>query len=375
MRAGIAQVRPDVDVGALPRDPAHHESTTIHAPHYAAEQREATMHVFIDESGSFSGFESNNPGSLSAVGALSIPDSGLPKLLAKYQKLRQRLPKEDGEVKGRGLSENDIADVVEVLRRNGAILEVSVTDVGAHSKAGIAKYRDELADYMEAKKPKFNAEAQKDVASAVRQIRLTSPQLFLQSIVTMDVLQRVIEYIPLYFVQRQPKELGSFKWIVDSKDRNKTTDWEKWWSTYCQGVLAARSIRRPGAEIAGADYSYFRNSYGTIYYGEEVTDLKLLFSDFFFSAESEFGLELVDIVTNAARRALTGNLTKLGWEGLPGLMIHRNGPYIGFMNLEGAAAIAQAPPYESVVRHFTNGGKNMLSPNTLRLAKEEKERM
>ncbi len=81
------------------------------------------MHVFIDESGSFTGFHA---GSISVVGALAIPDEKLGRLKAKYAKIRARLPLEKGEVKGRLLNENQINEVVTLLARN----EVSVRSDG-----------------------------------------------------------------------------------------------------------------------------------------------------------------------------------------------------------------------------------------------------
>ena len=149
------------------------------------------------------------------------------------------------------------------------MLEISVTDVASHTETGVIAYRDQLALETQARIGRFNAEAQKEVARAVQQIRKTSSPLFLQAILTMDVLERVLEHITLYFAQRRPKELASFKWIVDSKEKSKTTNWEMWWSTYCRGVLAMRSKSRPAAALEGADYSYFEASYGGSEGGEE----------------------------------------------------------------------------------------------------------
>jgi hypothetical protein len=82
-----------------------------------------------------------------------------------------------------------------------------------------------------------------------------------------------------------------------------------------------------------------------------------------FSSDTEPGLEMVDILTNAIRRALTGRLAKEGWSDIRGLMIHRKEPYIGLVGLKEAAVPSS---YEGVVRHFTEGGKTMLSPRFLR---------
>ena len=47
------------------------------------------MRIFIDESGSFSGFQA---GSISVVGALVIPDVMMDNLTKKYAKFRASLP-------------------------------------------------------------------------------------------------------------------------------------------------------------------------------------------------------------------------------------------------------------------------------------------
>jgi len=89
------------------------------------------MHVFIDESGSFSGFDKR---SLGVVAALSIPDTSLPKLTRKYNAIRGALPKEGGEVKGKLLTEGQVAKSCVALTRYHVILEATVIDVGAHSQ-------------------------------------------------------------------------------------------------------------------------------------------------------------------------------------------------------------------------------------------------
>jgi len=63
------------------------------------------MHVFIDESGSFTGF---HEGSISAVRTLAVPTAKLDVLKKKYGKIRARLPREKGEVTGRLLNEEQM---------------------------------------------------------------------------------------------------------------------------------------------------------------------------------------------------------------------------------------------------------------------------
>jgi hypothetical protein len=89
------------------------------------------VYIYLDEAGSFSGF---HPGSISAVGALAIPDSRIEFIKNKYVKIRRHLPLEKGEVKGRLLDERQVDEVVTLLARNEVLFEVTVTDLGVQNK-------------------------------------------------------------------------------------------------------------------------------------------------------------------------------------------------------------------------------------------------
>ncbi len=265
-----------------------------------------------------------------------------------------------------------MARVVALLARNNVIFEITALDLNAHTESGVLRYRDQLADGITARLPRFNAIAQQEVSESIDQIRKTPVPLFLQAMTTFDMVGNIICQVPLYFVQRQPKELGNFTWIVDGKDPARTTNWEIWWSCYASGALATRSKANPMITLEGADYSHFDRFEATDQSGNENgIDLKLLFSDLQFSNELVPGLELVDIVTNAVRRAMTGRLSFEGWSKIPQLMIHRNHQYISLMLLEGASKEPKRPPYDAVVRHFLSEGKNMLSPRFQKMATED----
>jgi hypothetical protein len=178
----------------------------------------------------------------------------------------------------------------------------------------------------------------------------------------------------MFYAQRIPKELGAFYWVVDAKDKTGITDWEAWWSVVVSMDLQFRSISEPFATLEGADYSHFERFHGKFspymrahfMDEDEGVDGGLLLSEHLkFSSDTEPGLEIVDIVTNAVRRALGGRLGKQGWQDIRGLMIHRKEPYIQLVALRDAAVPST---YESVVRHFAEGGKSMLSPRFRREA-------
>ena len=108
------------------------------------------MRIFIDESGTFSGFQ---PNSVSVVGALVIPDVMMGNIEKKYAKFRDGLPKENGEVKGRLLNERQVDKVVTLLMRNEALFEVTVVDLGLHQEEAVRDYKRKLGEQMLEKVP------------------------------------------------------------------------------------------------------------------------------------------------------------------------------------------------------------------------------
>lgn len=333
------------------------------------------MHIFVDESGSFIGF---HPGSISAVGALTIPDCKLAFLKRKYEKLRQRLPKYKGEVKGRLLNEKQVAEIVALLAANECVFEVTVVDFGIQTPDGVAAFKEKNLTAMYELLPKFSKEWRPKVDALLRELAATSPNLYIQANAHFDLLRKIICNVPLYFVQRRPEELGSFMWIIDGKEPAKITAWEKWWSEYAVGALAAMSASYPAPSLRGANYSYYDRKYGTLdENGQQSTDLTLLLKDLNFSSEPEMGLELVDILVNAVRRAITGNLGIEGWRQIPRIIIHRKEPYITILRLDGTGESRTASPgnapfnptYSAVIDHFRQNGKPMLTPDGLRLGK------
>jgi hypothetical protein len=328
------------------------------------------VHIFIDESGSFAGFHA---GSISVVGALIIPDVLIDKVNAKYAKLRASLPKEGREVKGRLLNEAQIDKVALLLVRNEALFEITAVDFGIHEEEAVRDYKRKLGEQMLAKVPNFRKDVQPEVQAASEYILKAPVNLFVQALVTFDVLHRVIANAPNFFAQRKPYELGSFCWTVDGKDRAKVTRWEEWWANYAQGALATMSQKRPAGrfpENFHADYSAFDKFKVVDRPGEEGISLKLLLKTIQFLSGVEYGLEMVDILANAVRRSLTGNLQKEGWQNIHRLMIHRNeGPYISFVVYHEGPDVIRNPPYADVVREgFSKGGRLMLTKRNAALA-------
>jgi hypothetical protein len=329
------------------------------------------MYIFIDETGSFSGV--GQFPSPSVVGALVIPDGKLAEIEKRYARIRTSLPKERDEVKGRLLSETDVARVVAILRRNEALFEATMIDLGAHTDVGLQHHKTMQAEgFTRNLTEQHHSTVHDEIRRLRHQLEVMGLPLYVQSILTFDVVYTVLKHSTLYYCQRRPQELGFFHWIIDAKGAMSTpTPWELWWSQVVMPMLQARSLRQPIPQLLGGDYSYFKR-----FEGEVPDHLKpltkntdaspmnlrpLLTESFRFANCPEAGLELVDIITNAVRRALKGNLAAPGWSEIRRLMIHRKSHYIRAVTLEDDANLQHRQyPYLAVLQAFSSGGRNIV---------------
>ena len=336
------------------------------------------VHIFINESGTFTGVDANAP-AVSTLGALVIASHRLPKLFGKYERLRINLPKNrKGEVKGSKLNEAQVATIVQLLHKNGALFCASMIDLADHTADDIAAHRDRRSASLAANLTNGHTQELRDGVAALQgRMAAFSDQLYIQGAVTIDLLYRILQDMIVYHCQRFPKELAEFNWVVDAKDPAVVTDWEDWWSKTLVIWLQAMSLERPGAMLPGGDYRHFQRfifaelpAYlrdvappGNRTYGAGI-DLQLMFRESFrFSSEPEPGLELVDIVTNALRRALVGNLGEEGWLPLRSLMIHRSEVYVSPVGIIANDDRSLALPLRRVLNKFREGGRIMATAN------------
>lgn len=330
------------------------------------------MHIFIDESGTFTGTGAKQP-AVSVIGALVVASHRLPRLFEKYANLRLALPKRKGEVKGSQLDEKQVAAVVELLRKNGALFFASMIDLASHTAEEIAKHRVQRTASLSANlTDKHSKELRDGVADLQRRLAGFPEQLYVQSVVMTDLLYQITDEMIVYHCQRFPKELQEFHWIVDAKNPSAVTDWEDWWSSTIIIWLQSMSLAQPGSFLPGGDYRHFRRFMmnGLPDYVRDanpragrnpamVIDLQKMYRESFsFSSDPEPGLELVDIVTNALRRGLIGNLGDEAWLSLRGLMIHRPGTYVNAVGL-GEAGRTLAKPVAQRMNNFRTGGRSM----------------
>jgi hypothetical protein len=331
------------------------------------------VHIFIDESGVFVPSPARH--GISLVGALVIPEGRIANVVHKYKVIRARLPKERGEVKGRLLAEAEVSEVVDLLRRNECLLEVVGIDLNIHSDTDIQAHKLDLARVMTAgATPAHHPNVHNWVRDLAERIEALPNQLYVQSTATIELVRHTIDHAVNYYAQRRPQELAAFHWVVDGKDKFRTTEAERLWSDIVLPLLMAKSVEEPTGFFEGGDYQHFKrfDSESPDWLptpkgaANTTTDIKLLMMEHFrYSSDSEPGLELADIVVSATRRALVGNLKMSGWKDLPTLMIHRPQHYIHLVALHGRSTTPHIG-YRNVLRRFTQNGRNMLAPRFLR---------
>lgn len=332
------------------------------------------MHIFIDETGTFTGI--GQPLSISMLGALIVPDSRKRSLEREYGKLRKFLPTEKGEVKGKPLSEKDIAGVMPILRHHDVIFEVAAIDLGIHTEEGIRRNQAARAEGMtKGLTDKHHQSLIDAIWKARRELEGYSLQLNIQSAVIFELIDRIIEHGTMYYSQRRPEELANFHWVIDAKgDNSIPTPWETWWKQFIKPALQSKMARDPMGHLRIGDYSHMKR-----FEFDEISDFMkdllkpksdgpkpmnlglVLSKSLRFSTEPEPGLEIIDILTNATRRALRGSLQVEGWREIPSIMISRNPTTIQLLSLDSGVPASMKLPYGKTVMAFHKNAKSMLT--------------
>ena len=289
------------------------------------------MHIFIDESGSFA-IPTQPQAAVSCVAALVVPDLALDAVESQFRLWKRRYGHHpDAEVKGSSLGEREVASLVDLLRQHHVVLKVCGVDMGLHTKEEISSRKEAQASDLTQLLPswvdlEFRTAAE-NYATAVRRM---PNQLFVQMTLNLELLNSVLDTAPRYFGMRFPAELGAFHWVVDAKDKVLTT-YEDAWRTLAPVALSDRSFTKPRAMLPGVDYSHMDRAYAVPFaelppeYRARLQDFgpsdtfadvgRLVWDDFHFRSSTDvLGLQLVDIVANAIRRALRGRLRESGWQ-------------------------------------------------------------
>ena len=179
------------------------------------------MFIYIDESGTFA--HPNGGGhSYACAGALTIPGRFHDQILKSFSDLKSgwhcRAPK------GKDLTEAQVAGVVDVLLAGKARLHVCATDMVYNTPDAIAARKRQQADRLMAN---ITHEHKPTLVQQLRdcqeKINSLSDQLFVQMCVMTVLVTKHLQDAVIHYALSDPPELGEFRWIVDRKDKAKTT--------------------------------------------------------------------------------------------------------------------------------------------------------
>jgi hypothetical protein len=334
------------------------------------------MYIYIDESGVFN-IPTDRKWSISCVGALVISESDREQIFKGFKKWRRARGYFDGEMKGRALNENEIASLIEFLAGFDLLFEITAIDMIMQSDQGIIEHRlAQAGNFTEILTDQDHPNYVKQVEEVQKKLKGVANQLYVQAICTFKVLYNVFQKATLYYVQRKPNELANFNWIIDAKGR-ELTPYEDLWTTIVLPILQSESLRNPFIKLTGADYSYLDKYFGT---KEEPPDyLRNVVGDWrpfnyqrineifkrnlsFEQSHRNIGLQLVDILTTSARRAMNGNLQIKGWGNIGKLMVRslKGANTIHLIDLCGRAMPNHMAPYRDVVRIVDRSCKPLL---------------
>jgi hypothetical protein len=277
------------------------------------------------------------------------------------------------------LNEQQIARVVPLLLQHSALFETASIDLGLHTEEGLTAFQAQQAEKLTSGLTDQHYQSLKEqVWEKRKRFESFKLPLMVQTMITFELFPRLIEFGIMYYSTRRTKELGAFNWVIDAKGNMETpTEWEEWWALVIMPYLQTRSFREPYKHLPIGDYTslarfeiepdnFVRKGSNWKDNDPRPLDLKaILTENFRFLSSSTPGLEMVDIVTNATRRALMGNLQKSGWGRIPELMIHRKGKGSSYISVHALQDIRpQALPYARVLNAYGRGGRCML-PATL----------
>lgn len=348
------------------------------------------MYIYIDESGIFAN-PSGKDKAVSCVAALIMPEQYQKYIFKRFKHLKVSWGIGSDEPKGSKLNERQIAYVISVLNDYDVIVTACGIDMGVHTDAQITAHKQGQAANVT---KHVTSEHHPNLVRQLEELRerylQLSNQLYVQSVLLTVLVQSVIRISTLYYCQRDPFALSRFRWVIDAKSE-KLTNYEDLWSTVVMPFCESDSLSNPLPFLEGGDYSWFDRNYSL-----DITtapkhlepfrkkekqdepfdafDAKKVLSEHrsFESSKENLGLQLVDIIINAFRRALHGNLQISGWGDLGRLMVN---PEKGKNAMRMVALHNEAIPkpmlYGDIIKFFDKLSKPLLDEEFCRKIERE----
>ena len=275
------------------------------------------MFIYIDESGSFVQTLATN--SWNVVAAYVVPEVTRRYAETILRDLKRSVGKSySDEVKLRDLGERDLLSFLVALGRLESTVFVSCIDLGTQNAAAVAFHKESQVRAIRSNKPRMVYEEGRELIEnlSARLERLPA-QLYVQFVTQIDLLDQVFRMSTLYYAQRVPATLGSFRWRMDEKNSVRP-QFEETMRFMAPPMLQSRSLDEPAIFVKGFDYSHYDRAFriegGKIpRFLQEVASSNLesasnlagVLKDFKFVRSHDVpGVQTADLIASAFRRVL-----------------------------------------------------------------------
>lgn len=279
------------------------------------------MHIFIDESGTFT--YTPKPHAWSSVCAIAIPDDAV----GAAEKALQEFKADNGLATTDELKLGKVADEMTYFRllirleRLNCTLYGLATDAHLNTPESVSAHKNTSAQALLKHIDKMVHQcAREGIQSVSDQVRSLSDQLYIQFTCQIQLMHFVVSQAVTYYAQHNPASLASFVWRVDQKNPGGKTEFEEVFESLSPGYLQTMSLQDPLPRVEGFDYShmarydypkgerptYLRDIYNIEVDLDDILDIgKLIREDIqFVDSKENFGIQLADLLAAGLRRCL-----------------------------------------------------------------------
>lgn len=153
--------------------------------------------------------------------------------------------------------------------------------------------------------------------------------------------------------------------MFDAKNES-LTDYEKTLTEIILPLVQTECIDNPLISVEGFDYSclatFFLTPNDLKSQDSPILNInKIMENIVFMQSHKELGLQIVDILANCIRRAISDRLQFNGWRYLPSIIVLRREGAISLTNFSGGIESAHTN-LADFVNYFKSCGKEMLVP-------------
>lgn len=274
----------------------------------------------MDESGSFVIAPSAN--SWNVIAAFVAPETSRKHAELALLKLKLAVGrKHDDEVKLRDVSESQLGLFLARLAELQSLVFVSAIDLGSQGPSVISSHQSMQVEKIRSNIPRMTyPEGRALIEGLAGRVERLSSQLYIQMVTQLDLLDQVCRQTTLYYSQRVPATLSSFRWRIDEKNSSRPI-FEETLRHLAPPLLQSKSLRDPCIFVHEFDYSHYERAFrfapGEMpTYLQEETGIEIgsgfnvgkVLKDFaFVRSHDVFGVQIADLLASAFRRVLRGD--------------------------------------------------------------------